>query len=64
VNKNHYEFNYVIGRGGFGKVWRVEKKISKLSFALKEISKVKIYEKNSVPCVINERKLLALLRHP
>jgi len=64
INKNHFEFNYVIGRGGFGKVWKVEKKNNKSPFALKEISKVKIYEKNSVPCVINERKLLAHLRHP
>ena len=26
MSKNNYVFHYVIGRGGFGKVWRVEKK--------------------------------------
>lgn len=26
INKNHFMYHYVIGRGGFGKVWRVEKK--------------------------------------
>jgi len=31
---------------------------------MKEMSKVKVYEKNSVNSVINERKLLANLRHP
>ena len=31
---------------------------------MKEMSKVKIYEKNSVNSIINERKLLAHLRHP
>jgi serum/glucocorticoid-regulated kinase 2 len=28
------------------------------------MSKVKVYEKNSVASIINERKLLAQLRHP
>ena len=23
VNKNYFEFQFVIGRGGFGKVWQV-----------------------------------------
>ena len=32
--------------------------------AMKEMSKVKIYEKNSVQSIVNERKLLANLRHP
>lgn len=31
---------------------------------MKEISKVKVYEKNSVDSIINERKLLVNLRHP
>ena len=26
VNKNHFEFLYIIGRGGFGKVWKVRLK--------------------------------------
>lgn len=35
-----------------------------MNYAMKEMSKVKIYEKNSVQSIINERKLLAHLRHP
>ncbi len=31
---------------------------------MKEISKVKVYEKNSIDSIMNERKLLANLRHP
>lgn len=31
---------------------------------MKEMSKVKIYEKNSIETIITERKLLAYLRHP
>jgi serum/glucocorticoid-regulated kinase 2 len=31
---------------------------------MKEMSKVKVYEKNSVQSINNERKLLAHLRHP
>lgn len=26
VTKNHFQFHYVIGKGGFGKVWKVEMK--------------------------------------
>jgi serum/glucocorticoid-regulated kinase 2 len=38
--------------------------LKKELLAMKEMSKVKIYEKNSVNSIINERKLLAHLRHP
>jgi len=31
---------------------------------MKEMSKVKVFEKNSISSVVNERKLLAHLRHP
>ena len=63
VNRANFTFQYAIGKGGFGRVWKVEQKNSKKILAMKEMSKVKIYEKNSINCIINERKLLVHLRH-
>jgi len=45
----------VLGRGGFGKVWKVKKKKNKLLYALKIMSKAKIVQKKSVNSVMNER---------
>ena len=45
-------------------VWKIEKKSSLKQYAIKEISKVKLFEMNSISCVMNERRLLAHLRHP
>ena len=45
INKNMFDFNYIIGKGGFGKVWRVLYKKTKEIFALKEMSKKKIIDK-------------------
>jgi len=64
VNKNYFQFHYVIGKGGFGKVWKVEKKKSKLLYAMKEMSKSRVISKRSVNSVMNERKLLTTLKHP
>lgn len=36
-----FVFIQVIGKGGFGKVWRVELKKGKEKYALKEMSKAK-----------------------
>jgi serine/threonine protein kinase len=49
----------VIGKGGFGKVWKVERKKFKTMYAMKEMSKAKIVNKKSVNSVMNERMLLA-----
>jgi serine/threonine protein kinase len=54
----------VIGKGGFGKVWKVEKKNSKGFYAMKEMLKCRIISKRSVNSVMNERKLLCSLKHP
>ena len=39
---------FVIGKGGFGKVWRVEHLKTKKHFAMKEMYKVKVIQKRSV----------------
>ncbi len=64
MNKNMFEFHYVIGKGGFGKVWKVSIKKYKAYFALKEMSKAKIIDKRSEKAIKYERELLSKIRHP
>ena len=37
---------------------------TKKQYALKEMSKLKLIKKKSVHCIMNERNLLAMLKHP
>jgi serine/threonine kinase 32 len=53
-----FEFLYAIGRGGFGKVWKVEHKKNHKIYAMKEMRKSRILNKRSVASVLNERTLL------
>ena len=64
LNRNYFEFLYIIGRGGFGKVWKVQLKKTKETYALKEMSKVKIIDRRSEESIISERELLSKLNHP
>ena len=64
VNKSLFDFLYVIGRGGFGKVWKVRYKKTRQLFALKEMYKVKIIDRKSEKSIKSEREFLAILRHP
>ena len=64
ISKNQFQFHYAIGRGGFGKVWRVEKKKEKEVYAMKEMSKARVMAKKSVQSVMNELKLLTHVRSP
>ena len=59
LNKNMFEFNYIIGKGGFGKVWKVKYKKTNEFFALKEMSKRKIIDKKSEKSINSERKFLS-----
>jgi len=63
-NKSMFEFLYVVGRGGFGKVWMVKYKKTHEKYALKEMSKVKIIDRKSEKSIKNEREFLSKLHHP
>ena len=63
MNRNYFDFLYIIGRGGFGKVWKVRLKKNNEFFALKEMSKVKIIDRRSEVSIMSERNLLSKLHH-
>ena len=63
LGKSVFNFNYVIGKGGFGKVWKIQYKKDRKTYALKEMSKALVISKKSVNSVMNERFLLAELKH-
>ncbi|CAK70564.1 unnamed protein product (macronuclear) [Paramecium tetraurelia] len=70
--RNTFHFHFVVGIGGFGKVWKVEHKKTSQIYAMKEMSKAlyvysslyRIITKKSVNSVMNERILLSQLKHP
>ena len=43
LTKASFKFLSIIGRGGFGKVWKVYSKKYKTIYAMKEMSKTKIW---------------------
>ena len=64
VSKSSFQYINIVGRGGFGKVWKVLHKKTKKLYAMKEMSKVKILDKKSEASVKNERTLLSKMFHP
>ena len=57
---NNFKIDRVIGRGGFGKVYIVQKKDSKTGeqFAMKEMLKARVMNKDSVESVLSELAFL------
>ena len=62
--RSRFTHLYPVGRGSFGKVWKVAETRTGRLFALKEIQKQTAIQKKSVNLVLNERKLLSVLHHP
>ena len=77
INLEDFVLLYPIGRGGFGRVWKVrfkrQYKVKNLEirllknksriFAMKEMSKAKVFLKKSVKSVANERKFLEIFNY-
>ncbi len=64
MTKNMFLMHFIVGKGGYGKVWRVEYKKTKENYAMKIMSKFKVYQKKSITSVMNEKKILENLCHP
>jgi len=64
ISVKDFHLKYVVGTGGFGEVWKVQRKRDSEIFAMKILSKAKILYKDSVHSVMSERRLLARLNHP
>jgi serine/threonine protein kinase len=64
VERSSFDFLSVIGKGGFGKVWKVRYKKNFQEFAMKEMSKALVIEKNCLSSILYERDLLSNFRHP
>ncbi len=64
LTRSSFEFIQIIGRGGFGKVWKVYSRKYKSTYAMKEMSKAKIIDKRSEKSVKSERDLLSTMDHP
>ena len=64
ISHKHFDFLYCIGRGGFGKVWKVKHKKDGAFYAMKEMQKARIMSRRSLNSVMAERQFLPILRHP
>lgn len=62
--EDQFERLFAIGKGGFGKVWKVVEKKSGKFYAMKEMEKTKIYQRKSIDLVMNELQFLSTLEHP
>jgi len=64
ISKANFQFHYVVGRGGYGKVWKVHNKKDTKDYALKEMTKALIIAKKSVVSIVFERELLSRVTNP
>ena len=55
ISCSNFKFLYCIGRGGFGKVWKVKFEKDGCFYAMKEMEKARIMSRRSLNSVMSER---------
>jgi len=58
-----FEWIRPIGKGGYGKVWKVKHNKTQKLYALKQMNKARILSKKSIKNVNSENKFLQQLYH-
>jgi len=61
VTLERFSLREVVGKGGFGEVWKALDACNKKYYAIKIMSKAKILHYNSVDLIMKERHILSLL---
>jgi len=61
ITLKQFSLRSVIGKGGFGEVWKAFNIYDRKYYAMKIMSKAKILNGKSVNLIMNERYILSLL---
>ena len=64
ITINSFKLLNFVGSGGFSQVYKAKLLKTRRLFAIKKISKLKVYKKNAVNHVIEEKEILSELFHP
>ncbi len=64
ISKSSFQIVSIIGKGSYGKVWKVKYENNNSIYAMKEMSKVKIIDKKCELNIISERNILSKMKHP
>jgi hypothetical protein len=64
VSKSMFAFKVACGKSSYGLVWKAVKKNTKVEYAIKVMDKAGVYNLRSIDCILNELKLLSVLRSP
>ncbi len=63
ISKTNFIKQYSIGKGGYGKVWKVKNKSDERIYAMKEMSKAVVIAKKSVNSILQEKDLLSQIKY-
>jgi serine/threonine protein kinase len=64
VGPDDFKVIDTIGKGAFGKVYKVKKRDNGLIYAMKALYKEKVFGKNLVKYAKTERNILSSISHP